>query len=111
MQLVKPGEEVVLPTHTVSNPYTGKVFTVEMHHPRVDQACTGDNVELNIKDLDKNNMSRSGDVMVDKKDHTLGRTKEFNAQFQVLDIPKEIKEGFSTSGFCDADVQHTAFQP
>ena len=40
---------------------TGKVFTVEMHHPRVDQACTGDNVGLNIKDLDKNNMSRVGD--------------------------------------------------
>merc|ERR1712127_717573 len=31
--LVKPGEEVVfLPTHTASNPCTGKVFTVEMHH-------------------------------------------------------------------------------
>ena len=45
----------------------------------VDQACTSDNVGLNIKDLDKNNMSRSEDVMVDKKDRTLGRTKEFNA--------------------------------
>ena len=53
MQFVKPSEEVVvLPTHTVSNPYTGKVFTVQMHHPRVDQACTGDNVGLNIKDLE-----------------------------------------------------------
>ncbi len=30
---MKPGEEVVfLPTHTSSNPCTGKVFTVEMHH-------------------------------------------------------------------------------
>merc|ERR1711865_991977 len=30
--IVKPGEEVVfLPTHTASNPCTGKVFTVEMH--------------------------------------------------------------------------------
>ena len=43
-------------------------------------------------DLDKNNMSRSEDVMVDKKD----RTKEFNAQLQVLEIPNEIKEGLST---------------
>ena len=104
MQLVKPSEEViVLPTHTVSNPCTGKVFSAEMHHPRVDQACTGDNVGLNIEDLDKNNMSRSGDVMVDKKDSILGRTKEFNAQFQVLDIPKEIKEGFSTIEFVRCD--------
>ena len=68
---------------------------VHCGNARVDQACTSDNVGLNIKDLDKNNMSRSEDVMVDKKD----RTKEFNAQLQVLDIPNEIKEGFSTIGF------------
>merc|ERR1719313_115023 len=90
--LVKPGEEVVfLPTHTSSNPCTGKVFTVEMHHTRVDFASPGDNVGLNIKGLDKNNMPRSGDVMVYKKDTTLGQTKEFDAQIQVLDIPNEIK--------------------
>merc|ERR1712060_568134 len=41
--VVKPGEEVVfLPTHTASNPCTGKVFTVEMHHSRVDFANPGD---------------------------------------------------------------------
>merc|ERR1712167_76628 len=72
---VKPGEEVVfLPTHTASNPCTGKVFTVEMHHSR-------------------------GDVMVYKKDTTLGETKEFNAQIQILDIPNEIKCGYSPIGF------------
>merc|ERR1712059_111070 len=52
--VVKPGEEVIfLPTHTSSNPCTGKVFTVEMHHSRVDFANPGDNVGLNIKGLDK----------------------------------------------------------
>merc|ERR1712119_47840 len=50
--IVKPGEEVVfLPTHTASNPCTGKVFTVEMHHQRAEQAKPGDNVGLNIKGL------------------------------------------------------------
>merc|ERR1712160_78543 len=98
--VVKPGEEVVfLPTHTSSNPCTGKVFTVEMHHSRVDFANPGDNVGLNIKGLDKQNMPRSGDVMVYKKDTTLGQTKEFNAQIQVLDIPNEIKCGYSPIGF------------
>merc|ERR1711887_99728 len=98
--IVKPGEEVVfLPTHTASNPCTGKVFTVEMHHQRVDFANPGDNVGLNIKGLDKNNMPRSGDVMVYKKDTTLGQTKEFKAQIQVLDIPNEIKVGYSPIGF------------
>merc|ERR1712113_1217262 len=98
--IVKPGEEVVfLPTHTASNPCTGKVFTVEMHHTRVDFANPGDNVGLNIKGLDKNNMPRSGDVMVYKKDTTLGQTAEFSAQIQVLDIPNEIKVGYSPIGF------------
>merc|ERR1712157_47057 len=98
--VVKPGEEVVfLPTHTASNPCTGKVFTVEMHHTRVDFANPGDNVGLNIKGLDKNNMPCSGDVMVYKKDTTLGQTKEFAAQIQVLDIPNEIKVGYSPIGF------------
>jgi len=98
--VVKPGEEVVfLPTHTASNPCTGKVFTVEMHHSRVDFANPGDNVGLNIKGLDKINMPRSGDVMVYKKDTTLGQTKEFSAQIQVLDIPNEIKVGYSPIGF------------
>merc|ERR1711959_426268 len=97
---VKPGEEVVfLPTHTSSNPCNGKVFTVEMHHTRADLANPGDNVGLNIKGLDKNNMPRSGDVMVYKKDTTLGQTREFAAQIQVLDIPNEIKVGYSPIGF------------
>jgi len=98
--IVKPGEEVVfLPTHTASNPCVGKVFTVEMHHQRAEQAKPGDNVGLNIKGLDKQNMPRGGDVMVYKKDTTLGQTKEFDAQIQILDIPNEIKVGYSPIGF------------
>merc|ERR1711967_23576 len=85
--VVKPGEDVIfLPTHTASNPCNGKVFTVEMHHQRVDFANPGDNVGLNIKGLDKKNI-------------TLGQTKEFDAQIQVLDIPNEIKVGYSPIGF------------
>ena len=58
----KPDEEVVfLPTYMASNPCSGKVFTVEIHHQRVDQTYPGDNVCLNIKGLD--NMLCSGDDM------------------------------------------------
>merc|ERR1719432_607447 len=92
--VVKPGEEVIfLPTHTASNVCAGKVFTVEMHHKRVEKAEPGDNVRMNMKGLEKNNMPRSGDVMVYKKDSSLGTCAEFNAQIQVLDIPGEIKIG------------------
>merc|ERR550537_1931080 len=86
--IVKPNEEVVfLPTHTVANPCIGKVFSVEMHHKRVDQAMPGDNVGMNVKNLDKNNMPHNGDVMVYKKDSSLAPVKSFNAQVQILDIP------------------------
>merc|ERR1719168_546282 len=72
--IVKPNEEVVfLPTHTAANACAGKVFTVEMHH--------------------------SGDVMIYKKDTTLSPVKNFDAQIQVLDIPNEIKVGYSPIGF------------
>merc|ERR1712169_124561 len=60
---VKPGDEVVfLPTHTPSTACTGKVFTVEMHHKTVDAAKPGDNVGLNIKGLNKDNMPRVGEL-------------------------------------------------
>merc|ERR1719231_173944 len=98
--VVKPNEEVVfLPTNTASNPCGGKVFSVEMHHKRVDNAYPGDNVGMNIKGLDKQNMPRTGDVMVYKKDTTLQPVKDFNAQIQTLDIPGELKCGYSPIGF------------
>jgi len=98
--ILKPGDEVVfLPTHTSANPCVGKVFTVEMHHKRVERAHPGDNVGMNIKGLDKNNMPRTGDVMILKSDQTLAPCKDFTAQIQTLDIPGEIKAGYTPIGF------------
>merc|ERR1711865_941371 len=95
-----PNDEVVfLPTHTASNPCGGKVFTIEMHHKRAEKADAGDNVGMNMKGLDKINMPRSGDIMVLKKDTTLGATKSFTCQVQTLDIPGELKTGYSPIGF------------
>merc|ERR1719199_2109263 len=51
---VKPGEEVkFLPTHTAANACTGKVFTVEMHHKRIEHGAAGDNIGMNVKALNK----------------------------------------------------------
>jgi elongation factor 1-alpha len=98
--VVKPNEEVIfMPTHTASNQCTGKVFTVEMHHKRVEAANPGDNVGMNIKGLDKLNMPHTGDVMVYKSDTTLKAVKDFTAQIQTLDIPGELKVGYSPIGF------------
>merc|ERR1712164_128335 len=96
---VKPGEEVIfLPTHTASTACPGKIFTVEMHHKKIDYGSAGDNICMNVKALNKDNMPRVGDVMVYKNDTTLATTKNFAAQVQILDIPGEIKCGYSPIG-------------
>jgi len=98
--IVKPNEEVVfMPTHTAANACAGKVFTIEMHHTRHETAKPGDNVGLNIKGLEKQNMPRVGDVMIYKKDKSLAEVGQFTAQIQTLDIPGEIKAGYSPIGF------------
>merc|ERR1712151_3696 len=91
-------EVIFMPTHTDANACAGKVFTIEMHHKTHPQANPGDNVGLNIKGLEKQNMPRVGDVMIYKKDKTLTQCGEFDAQIQTLDIPGEIKLGYSPIG-------------
>merc|ERR1711991_23806 len=46
--------------------------------------------------LDKGNMPRVGDVMVYD---TLKHIKDFAAQIQTLDVPGELKVGYSPIGF------------
>lgn len=97
---MKPGDEVVfLPTHTSSNPCTGKVFSIEMHHKSQERAGPGDNVGINMKGLDKANMPQPGDIMVKKGDTTLKQCARFTAQVQILDHPGEIKAGYTPVGY------------
>jgi len=96
---VEANKEVkFLPTHTASTSCTGKVFTVEMHHKRIESGQSGDNIGMNVKALNKDNMPRVGDVMVYKEDETIQITKNFTCQVQILDIPGEIKPGYSPIG-------------
>merc|ERR1711998_149834 len=96
---VEPGNDVhFLPTHTQANPCIGKVFTVEMHHKRIDAGMSGDNIGMNVKNLKKENMPRVGDVMIYAKDATLKTSQNFVATVQVLDIPGSIKCGYSPIG-------------
>jgi len=97
---VIPNKDVLfLPTHTTATPCAGKIFTVEMHHKKIEKGVTGDNIGMNIKGLDKQNMPRVGDVMIYKEDATLKAVKSFTAQIQTLDIPGECKPGYSPIGF------------
>jgi len=98
--VVSANKDVVfLPTHTTATPCAGKVFTVEMHHKKVEKGETGDNIGMNIKGLEKTNMPRTGDVMIYKEDKSLSHVKRFTAQVQTLEIPGEIKTGYSPIGF------------
>jgi len=95
----KDANVLFMPSHSAGTPCEGKVFSIEMHHKRVDSANPGDNVGLNIKGLNKDNPPRTGDVMILKTDTTLGPAKNFTAQVQTLDVPGELKRGYSPIGF------------
>jgi len=96
---VRPGEEVLfLPTHTASTACPGKIFTVEMHHKKIEAGGAGDNIGMNVKNLNKENMPRVGDVMIYKSDGSLQSSSNFEASIQVLDIPGVIKKGYSPIG-------------
>lgn len=95
----KNKDVVFLPTHTSGTPCAGRVFSIEMHHKQVEQGQPGDNIGMNIKGIDKNNPPHSGDVMVYKKDDSIKPVEHFTAQVQTLDIPSEVKCGYSPIGF------------
>jgi len=97
-----PGDEVVfLPTNSSAKACNGKIFSIEMHHKQVPSALAGDNVGLNVKGLDKDNLPRVGDVMVLAKLANEWRpAKNFTAQVQVLDHPGELKVGYTPIAFC-----------
>lgn len=94
----KDTEVIFLPSHTATNPCTGKIFSIEMHHKQIPSASAGDNVGMNIKGLDKNNMPKIGDIMVLKSDKTIGIPKKIVAQVQVLSHPGELKVGYTPIG-------------
>jgi len=95
------GEDVVfIPSHSKNLSCCGKIFTIEMHHKRFDNAKSGDNVGMNIKTLDKNNLPKTGDVMIHKIDSSLIFSRLFIVQVQTLEtILNELKVGYSPIGF------------
>ncbi|EER12960.1 conserved hypothetical protein [Perkinsus marinus ATCC 50983] len=52
-----------------------------------------------FKGLIKENIPRAGDVMIYKKDTSWKHVQSFTAQIQVLDVPGEIKVGYSPIAF------------
>merc|ERR1712072_1439044 len=102
---VKPGEEVkFLPTHTDSTSCTGKVFTVEMHHKRVDAGMSGDNIGMNVKALNKDNMPRVGDVMCTSPMRPSRSPRTSPARCRSLTFPERSSADIRPLATCDAAV-------
>ena len=79
--MVKPGDIVkFIPSHTPSLPCEGKVFSIELHKKSVSLASAGDNCGFNIRGLRRENMPRTGDIMVLKSDNSLKKVSSFTTQ-------------------------------
>ena len=72
-----------------------KVFSIEMHHKTWPNAKPGDNIGMNMKGLDKNNMPKVGDVITLEKEKLCEPVKSFVAQVVVQEHPGQLKPGFS----------------
>ena len=82
---------------------TGKVYTIEMHHKNQEQASSGDNVGLNVKNLpkDKKFKPRAGEVMVPEDSPIIkgnGVVGKFTALVEVLNHNGELKAGVDGKG-------------
>jgi elongation factor 1-alpha len=71
-----------------------KVFSIEMHHKTWPNAVPGDNVGMNIKGLDKENMPKVGDV-ISLQTEELKAVESFVCQVAVQEHPGQLKPGFS----------------
>jgi len=72
-----------------------KVFSIEMHHKTWASAKPGDNVGMNIKGLDKNNMPKVGQVISLQKEALLEPVDTFVVQVVIQEHPGQLKTGFS----------------
>jgi len=73
---------------------TTEVKSVEMHHESMPEACPGDNVGFNVKNVSVKDIKR-GNVAGDSKNDPPKGAKGFHAQVIVLNHPGEIKNGYS----------------
>jgi len=97
---VSPPQRVAfVPTHAPPLPCEGTVFTVEMHHQPHPRAGPGDVVGVNVRDLPRGRLPRAGDVMVEAGDASLGGCERFVAQVQTLEVPRELRVGYTPVGF------------
>jgi len=88
--IIKPGMNVMFAPVMLST----EVKSVEMHHESMEQACPGDNVGFNVKNISLKQIRR-GMVAGDMKKDPPAKTKNFHAQVIILDHPNKIMAGYT----------------
>ena len=68
--------------------------SIEMHHTNLEEAIPGDNVGFNVKGVTLKDISR-GMVVGDSKNDPPKEVETFKAQVMVMNIPNEIKAGYT----------------
>ena len=84
---------------------TSECKSVEMHHEQVAEACPGDNVGFQVKNIAVKDLKR-GYVCSDTKNDPAKVALKFNAQVIVLSHPGQVGEGYSP--VCDVHTAHIA---
>ena len=72
-----------------------KVFSIEMHHKSYPEAGPGDNIGINLKGLDKDNLPKTGEVLYIVKENVLKPVVRFRAMVFVQEHPGQLKKGFT----------------
>jgi elongation factor 1-alpha len=96
--IIKPGMVVTFAPVNL----TTEVKSVEMHHEALLEACPGDNVGFNVKNVAVKDLRR-GYVAGDSKNNPPRATADFTAQVIVLNHPGQI-----SNGYCPVLDCHTA---
>ncbi|KAF7255212.1 hypothetical protein EG68_08391 [Paragonimus skrjabini miyazakii] len=88
--IMKPGMVVTFAPGSLST----EVKSIEMHHESLPEACPGDNVGFNVKNISVKDIRR-GNVAGDSKNDPPKTAETFTAQVIVLNHPGEIKAGYA----------------
>jgi len=96
--IIKPGMVVTFAPVGL----TTEVKSVEMHHEALTEACPGDNVGFNVKNVSVKELRR-GYVAGDSKSNPPRGAADFSAQVIVLNHPGQI-----SNGYCPVLDCHTA---
>lgn len=96
--VMKPGQQLIFRPSTKPGGATGEVKTIEMHHEQISQGEPGDNVGVNMRGINKNEIRR-GDVAGPTNDPPT-IAKSFIAQIMVLNHPSVITKGYTPVFHC-----------